>query len=64
MTFELTPVEEVKSREEARDIAIAWQHATSEQSMSYGELADFQGYFETLANKFDLTEEFRENGIL
>ena len=41
-----------------------WQNWASEQSLSYGELAKFQGYFETLAKKFDLTDEFIENGII
>jgi hypothetical protein len=64
MTFNRTPIDEVESAGEARDIAIAWQHSMSEQSMSWGEVAEYQDYFETLANKFDLVDEFRENGII
>jgi hypothetical protein len=59
-----TPVEKIESAEEARDIAIEWQHWASEQSMSWGELADWQGYFVELAERFGLTEEFTENGII
>lgn len=31
---------------------------------SYGELVEYQAYFEELAKKFDLVEEFKENGII
>lgn len=54
----------VKTAEEARDQAIAWQQWSSEQSLSYGELSEWQYYFEALATKFNLTSEFRENGII
>lgn len=53
-----------KTKEEARQYAMDWQNWFSEQSLSYGELAEWQGYFQTLAEKFDLVEEFEENGIL
>jgi hypothetical protein len=53
-----------QTAEEARQQAIGWQHGLSEQSISYGELAEWQSYFETLAEKFDLTDEFKENGII
>jgi hypothetical protein len=49
---------------EATDIAIEWQHWASEQDLSYGELVEWQSYFQQLADKFDLTDEFQENGIL
>lgn len=61
--FTLKPLDEVASAEEARDIAVAWQHWQSEQSLSWGEIADYQAYFEQLGQRFDLTEEFQENGI-
>ena len=54
----------VSTPEEARDIAIEWQKWSSEQSLSYGELAEYQGYLQALAEKFELVEEFRENGII
>jgi hypothetical protein len=56
--------DEVTSREEARDLAIEWQHWQAEQSMSYGELFLWQEYFLKLAEQFDLADEFRENGII
>jgi len=40
---------------------ISW---VSEQSLSYSEIAEFSGFFETLGKKFNLTEEFKENGII
>jgi hypothetical protein len=52
------------TKEEARQQAIDWQTWQAEQSLSYGELAEWTGYFETLAERFDLTEEFKENGII
>ena len=54
----------IKYREEAINKAIEWQNWQSEQNLSYSELADWQNYFETLAEEFDLKDEFRENGII
>lgn len=54
----------ITTQAEARQYAIDWQHKTSEQNLSYGELADWQSYFTELATRFDLTEEFKENGII
>lgn len=63
--FEFTPVEEVETAEEARDIAVAWQHDFSERSSSWADCANAGGYFEQLAQKFpELREEYQENGIL
>lgn len=55
---------EIKTKEQARQYAIDWQARTSEQSLSYLELSREQGKMEALALKFDLTEEFKENGII
>lgn len=50
---------------EARDAAIEWQHWMSEQSLSYGELAEWSAYFENIAARFpELRDEFQENGII
>jgi len=59
----MKPVQEVEDAEEAQSIAIAWQHWASEQSMSWGEVADWGAYFTALAERFHLEEEFKENGI-
>lgn len=54
----------ITTAEEARDYAIEWQQWASEQSLSYGELAEWQEIFEELADRFDLHDEFSENGII
>lgn len=54
----------VSTADGARALAIDWQTWASEQSPSYGELAEWQALFEMLGKKFNLTSEFRENGIL
>lgn len=54
----------IKTAAEARQIAIDWQSWASEQSLSMGELAEWYSYFEELGKRFELTEEFAENGIL
>ena len=55
---------EIKSIEEARDKAIEWQKWQSNENLSYGELIEWQDYFSTLAKRFGLEEEFKENGII
>jgi len=54
----------INTAEEARQYAIDWQNWASDQNLSYGELAEWQGYFAELADRFDLKEEFEENGII
>jgi hypothetical protein len=58
------PVEQIKSESEARQLAVDWQDWQSKQSMSQGEASDWASYFEVLAKKFGLEEEFKENGII
>lgn len=53
-----------KTQDEARQYAIEWQRWAGEQSLSYGELAEWGAIFTELANKFDLVDEFTENGII
>ena len=48
----------------ARQKAIDWQNEFSENNYSYGELNFYQAYFETLAKRYGLIKEFRENGII
>ena len=55
---------EIKNKEEVRNIAIDWQSWQSKQSLSYAELSQWQGYFEILAEKFNLKTEFKENCII
>lgn len=54
----------INTREEAIDYAIEWQKWVSEQSLYMSELLEWQNLFVNLAERFDLTEEFTENGII
>ena len=49
---------------QARELAIDWQDWASEQSLSYAELAEWEALFEKLGRKYQLTKEFKENGII
>lgn len=53
-----------KEKVRAREKAIEWQLDFDNHSYSWGELSYFQDYFERLAKRYGLTEEFRENGII
>lgn len=63
MSATFTPVD-AQTREEARDHAIAYQAWAATQSQSWGEVAEWQAHFAKLAERFDLTDEFKENGII
>lgn len=54
----------IKSKNQARDLAIQWQHWQSTQNLSYGQVAWWADAFNTLAKKFGLVKEFQENGII
>ena len=62
--MKISELSTIKTPEAAREAAIDWQSWQSDQSLSYGELSDWAGAFETLAKKFNLTDEFKENGII
>jgi len=53
-----------QTAEEARQYAIEYQQWQSENSQSWDEVIGWGKEFRTLAEKFDLVEEFRENGII
>lgn len=53
-----------KTKEKAIQYAIDWQQWQSEQDLSYSELIDWQNLFNTIASKYDLLDEFIENGII
>lgn len=63
-TFKLPKLADIKTADEARQLAIDYQNYIGEVSMSYGNLAMYSGSFIAIADKFDLTEEFKENGII
>jgi hypothetical protein len=60
-----------KTKEEARQYAIEWQKWVSEQNeigkkptLYMSDLMGWQAEFERIGKEFDLTEEFKENGII
>lgn len=57
-------METIKTADQARQKAIDWQNWVSEQNLSIGELAVWHSYFERMAKKFKLTDEFVENGVI
>ena len=62
--MKLKPIYKIKSKGEARQIAIDYQNWQSEQSLSYSELAKYNRYFMQLGKKFNLIKEFEENAII
>lgn len=69
--MQLKEIELVQTEGEAREIAIDWQNWVSEQNeigkeptLYTTDLIGYYDYFTKLAVKFNLTEEFKENGII
>ena len=54
----------VKTKDNAVHKAIEWKDWQAGQSLSYSELAKWQTYFVSLAERFGLKTEFKENGII
>ena len=51
--------------DEAREYAIKWQEWQANQSLSYGELYEWQCYFTAICGKYpELEDEFIENCII
>lgn len=64
-------ISSIKSADEARELAIDWQIWASEQNqigeeatLYTSDLIEWQEFFEKLARRFKLTDEFKENGII
>jgi hypothetical protein len=55
---------DITTQDEARDEAIAWQNWQATQALSMSEVAEWASYFQALAEKFDLIDEFQENGLV
>lgn len=54
-----------RGKQKARDLAAEWITVDfPARAWSWGELAEICAYFEKLARRYGLTEEFRENGII
>ena len=56
--------DEIKTKEDARQYAIDWQSTWQDNQYSYADIIDWQNTFEYLASKYDLKDEFIENGVL
>jgi hypothetical protein len=54
----------VISREEAREQAIDFMNLQATENMSYEEILEWQNYFYHIAKKYDLEDEFTENGVI
>lgn len=59
-----TAFNSVTTEEEARDLAIEWQHWQAEQALSWNELMEWQYGFIKLGRQYNLTDEYIENGVL
>ncbi len=54
-----------RQREHARQEAIVWQlNMEKNRDYSWNDYYEDQQYFIALAEKYDLTEEFHENGLI
>lgn len=69
--MKMKAVTSIKTVDEARQIAIGWQDWVSKQNeigekptLYTSDLMQWSGYFTTLGKKFDLIDEFIENGII
>lgn len=60
--MKLKPIEEIKTEDEARQIAIEFQHEKI-KSEDFTTCEESE-YFEELGNIFGIREEFEENGII
>ncbi len=60
----MTKMKVAETKEEARQQAIDWQRDFSSKKTYWSEIIDDLDYFTKLATKFNLTEEFKENGII
>tara|TARA_R100000734_G_scaffold4962_1_gene4382 strand:+ start:1387 stop:1566 length:180 start_codon:yes stop_codon:yes gene_type:complete len=52
-----------KTKEQARDQAINFSKKFYDKQFSYSELIIISEHFEKTGQKFDLLDEFKENGI-
>lgn len=69
--MKIVAISTIKSEDEARQMAIDWQTWASEQNqigeeptLYMSDMADWAAFFTELAAKFNLTEEFKEEGII
>ena len=54
----------ITTQDQAKQYATDWQNSFADNNYTYSELAEFAREFAELAEKFNLVEEFTENGII
>ena len=54
----------ITTKDQARQYAIDWQSKASDKNLSYSELLEERDALMCLAKRFDLIDEFKENGII
>lgn len=62
--FRIKALSKVKTKAEARQLAMDYQQFASDSSLSYSEVAFYGNYFYVIAKRFKLVKEFKENGII
>jgi hypothetical protein len=62
--MDIRDIKKIATAEEAEEYAKDWQVWQADEAMSYRELVDWQEAFTELAERFNLTEVFEENGII
>ena len=62
--MKIEDIKNIKTQAEAKQFAIDWQSWSEGQRFYWSELAEWGSVFEKLAKKFDLVEEFKEEGII
>lgn len=62
--MKIKKLEDIKTQDEARQYAVEWQSWAGDQNLSYSDLLDWSLIFMDLGKNFNLTEEFKENGII
>lgn len=54
----------INNKQDARNMAIAWQNWQAKHNLSYDELFKYNSFFTSIGKKFNLLTEFKENGII
>jgi hypothetical protein len=62
--MKILDIDTIETVEEARQLAIDWQQWQADKALSMVQLMVFASYFEDIGKKFNLTDEFKENGII
>lgn len=56
--------EAITTQDEARQFAIDFQHWQENQKMYWSEVAEWADVFQRLADKYNLQDEFMDNGLI